>query len=129
MTLRKLGIAICVAVAVLCFNTDAWSDEPVTPTEPTVIAIDEPIHLLKPSTLVTENGTNLKLPVGYFLPDRHYDALNVEVVRLQDAETRLTAENDSLREAAERPGAGLKTVALAVGVSLIVGMGLGLWAL
>ncbi len=35
------------------------------------------------------------LPPGYYLPDATWDALDFEVRRLQDAETRLTAERDS----------------------------------
>jgi hypothetical protein len=57
----------------------------------------EPIRLLSPSVVVTDGGSRLELPPGVFLPEADYEKLDVELRRLQDAETRLTAERDSYK--------------------------------
>lgn len=65
-----------------------------------VLARGEPIRLLTPSVVVTEGGSRVELPPGVFLPEPEWQRLDVEVRRLQDTETRLTAERDSYRESA-----------------------------
>lgn len=52
----------------------------------------------EPATLITASGEVVPLPAGVFLTTAAFEKLNVEVVRLQDAETRLRAENASLRD-------------------------------
>jgi len=64
-------------------------------------AAGEVVHLKSPSEVVTEKGSKLSLPPGYFLEEPDYDRLDVEMRRLQDAETRLGAENRSLRDSAK----------------------------
>ena len=64
----------------------------------------EPIRLETPSTVVTDGGSELRLPPGVFLPEEDYERLDVELRRLQDAETRLGAENESLRESVKGAG-------------------------
>ena len=64
-------------------------------------ASGEPIyHLKSPSTLKTEKGSELSLPPGYFLDEETWRERDFEMRRLQELETRLKAENKSLRESA-----------------------------
>lgn len=58
----------------------------------------EPVHVHSASHVVTDGGSKLDLPPGYFYDEALHAALDVEVKRLQDVETRLTAENESLRK-------------------------------
>lgn len=62
-------------------------------------AAAEPVHLhmRTPSTVTTEGGTTRQLPPGYFLDEDSYGKLDTEMRRLQDQETRLGAENRSLK--------------------------------
>jgi len=55
------------------------------------------LHMRTPSTVTTEGGTTRQLPPGYFLDEESYSKLDTEVRRLQEQETRLGAENRSLR--------------------------------
>ena len=54
-----------------------------------------------PSTLKSEGGSVISLPPGYFVPDPDWFILDLELKRLQEKETRLEAENKSLRR---KPG-------------------------
>lgn len=57
-----------------------------------------PTRLNSRAHVTTEGGTDLDLPPGwYVVPPDKWSALDLEMRRLQDAETRLTAENESLR--------------------------------
>lgn len=79
-------------------------------------------------TITSARGTVLALPPGYYVPEPAWDALDAEVRRLQDAETRLAAENASLRASAkERPPGGWGVAALVTG-ALAAGITLGAWA-
>jgi hypothetical protein len=83
----------------------------------------EPIKVKSPSTLRTDKGSEVRLPPGVFLSQPEYDELDVEVRRLQDAETRLRAENISLRNSLRdtpSPWIGLVGVAL-TGITILVG--------
>lgn len=61
----------------------------------------EPIyHIKSPSVLKTEKGSELSLPPGWFLDERTWQERDLEMRRLQEQETRLKAENDSLRKSA-----------------------------
>lgn len=63
-------------------------------------AADPPIHLQTSAEVKTDGGSQLRLPPGYFLDEPAWSALDTELRRLQDAETRLAAENTSLRASA-----------------------------
>lgn len=82
------------------------------------------LHLSSDSHVVTSGGSVLDLPPGHFLDDTSYVKLDAEVKRLQDTETRLQAENKSLRASLDswQPGpytlAGTFLVGLATGVYL-----------
>lgn len=65
-------------------------------------ASGEPIyHIKSPSELKTEKGSELKLPPGYFLDEQTWLERDAEMRRLQEQETRLKAENQSLRKSAK----------------------------
>jgi hypothetical protein len=79
---------------------------------------DPVIHLKTPSTVHTDGGADLKLPPGYFLEQNLYWELDDEFKRLQTQETRLKAENKSLRESSsEYPWAATGLVG-AFGIAL-----------
>lgn len=83
--------------------------------EPQPVSDERPTHVKSPSTLRTDGGSERRLPPGYFLPEPVWDKLDREVARLQTAETRLSAENASLRDSASAlPGwqAGVAVAAL-----------------
>ena len=60
-------------------------------------------HIKSPSELKTEKGSELKLPPGYFLDEETWQERDLEMKHLQEQETRLVAENKSLRESASYP--------------------------
>jgi nitrate reductase NapE component len=61
----------------------------------------DPIYHIKvPSVLKTEKGTELPLPPGWFLDEQSWQERDLEMRRLQEQETRLNAENESLRKSA-----------------------------
>lgn len=81
-----------------------------------------PLHLLTSSTVVTDGGSTLKLPPSYVLTEKSWSALDLEMKRLQDLDTKLTAENGSLRAAVSGWQPGFYTLAVAVvsGMALAV---------
>jgi len=87
---------------------------PVTPP------LDKPVHLSTPSLVATDGGSDLHLPPGYYLAEPLYKQWDAETKRLQTAETRLTAENKSLRASASswQPGWYTLAVTLASGAAL-----------
>lgn len=84
---------ILVAVLVLGLVTSAHAD-----SSPAIVHL----HSLRKACL--QDGDQLTgcvpLGPGYFLDDEAYAKLDTEVRRLQDSETRLQAENNSLRASA-----------------------------
>ena len=69
---------------------------------------------------------DVELPPGYYFSEGAYTKLNSEMIRLQDAETRLGAENESLRKSAE--GGSWKGYAITFGLGIVAGA-VGVWAL
>jgi hypothetical protein len=67
----------------------------------------------------TDGGNDLRLPPGYYLDEPNWNKLDLEVRRLQDQETRLTAENHSLRTSLGGWQPGWKTLsgALLLGIA------------
>ncbi len=81
-------------------------------------------HVLAPAVCSTEKTPRFDLPPGYFYDETTSQVLDAEIRRLQDAETRLTAENKSLRASAS----GLPIswgVAVAVASAIGVGFAIG----
>lgn len=83
----------------------------------------DPCHLRMrdPSTLTTSDGNQYALPPGHFYDEGTNKALDDEMKRLQDQETRLTAENKSLTASMNTWTPGWFTVTLAI----LVGVGAG----
>lgn len=78
------------------------------------------LHMRTPSTVTTDGGSTLQLPPGYFLDEDSYSKLDNEVRRLQGQETRLVAENGSLRKTLSswQPGWVVVASAVAGGIAL-----------
>lgn len=85
---------------------------------------DPSTHLKTPSSVKTDGGTDLRLPPGYFLDEPAWGKLDAETRRLQETETRLTAENRSLRKSAREVSFGWKTLSAA----LVLGFAAGAYA-
>lgn len=99
--------ALLVAVAATLCARDAAGD----------------IYRLKsPSELVTQKGSKLSLPPGYFLDEQTWQDRDAELKRLQEQETRLKAENRSLRKTVEIDAIPWKTIACA----MLFGAGAGI---
>lgn len=82
------------------------------------------LHLMGPRTVCKPDTTPPEcrlLPPGHFVDEPSWSLLDNELRRLQDAETRLTAENHSLRETTKgwRPGWKI------LGSTLITGIFIG----
>lgn len=103
---RPRRIALAVALAAL--HVARAAADPETDT----------VHVQSSSHLVSTGGSELDLPPGYFVPEEKWDALDLEVKRLQDRETQLDAENRSLRDSASAwPGWQVTLAAVLVGVA------------
>lgn len=85
-------------------------------------AADEVKHFTSPIHVTTPSGKTLDLPPGYYLPESTWNRLDAEMRRLQDQETRLTAENKSLRHSVEDMP-GWKWIAGALVIGIAVGAG------
>ncbi len=83
-------------------------------------AAEPPLHFTTPSKVITQKGTNLDLPPGYYLSEPQWDKLDLEVKRLQTQETRLKAENKSLKSSSSNTWLvlGLVVGAFAGGIGL-----------
>jgi hypothetical protein len=81
------------------------------------------LHLRSGSHVVTDGGTDLRLPPGYYLDDPTWIRLDGEFRRLQDQETRLTAQNEALRKSTSGWQPGWKTLT----ATLIVGLAGGVY--
>lgn len=71
-------------------------------------------HIHTPSHLTTDGGSKLDLPPGYFMSEPSFSKLDNEMKRLQDQETRQTAENKSLRASLDTWQPGWWTLAAAI---------------
>lgn len=82
-----------------------------------------PIRIKTPFRVISQGGTDLQLPPGYILNEPQWDKLDAEIHRLQTSETRLEAENKSLKDSATSLGGnfGLVLGALGVSVGVLIG--------
>lgn len=84
-----------------------------------------PIHITSNSSLRKDSfpETEIRLPPGYFFDEPVYGKLDGEMRRLQEAETRLKAENESLRDSSRHffPAWAL------IGAAAAVGLAGGVW--
>ncbi len=101
--MSRKAIALVVAFLVLVAS-DALADD----ARPVVQ------HVAAPFKVTLASGRVVDMPPSYIAPDPAWVALDVEMKRLQTAETRLAAENASLRQSAQASG-GWGVVALLAG--------------
>lgn len=80
----------------------------------------EPLKLKTAATCTTEAGSIVILPPGVHLEQSMWDQLDRETARLQELETRLTAENKSLKESLT---SGDDNIALVSGFLLGISLG------
>lgn len=134
MTSRARTVALAAALLLvsarataepaLCPGCDPERDALVVPEEfapPVSLPAAVPtafLHMRKATTLVRDGVVLRELPPGYFLDDASFTKLDAELRRLQTIETRLTAENEELREgvAGWQPGWKLLTFTLVAGL-------------
>jgi hypothetical protein len=93
------------ALAVVCGALLASREAAADPDPPDAPAGTTYLHLVHGGHLTTPGGADLTLPPGYYVDAGSWDRLDAEVHRLQDAETRLTAEEASLEASAHAGGA------------------------
>ncbi len=93
-----------------------------------VLPLPVNIRIHSNSTLITDTnpGVDLRLPPGYFMDEPTRDKLDGEVKRLQDAETRLKAENESLRDSSRHYFPGWTVFGAAFAAGLAGGIWIGL---
>jgi hypothetical protein len=73
-------------------------------------------------TLIGPNGKLFTLPQGsHIITGDVWHDLDSEMLRLQESETRLSAENKRLRQSVESWSPGWKSLAVAVGSGLALG--------
>jgi hypothetical protein len=111
MSIRKIALSAVAGSIVLLLSISAAADTPLPNQTDT-------LHFKSPSRIVTDGGTDLRLPPGYFLPEPVWKTIDLEFRRLQEQETRLTAENQSMRKSLDE-GPGWGTVALIAGTLLV----------
>jgi hypothetical protein len=87
--------------------------------------VDLNLRISSRSTLKTEGGSELSLPARVrIMSEEKFEALDKEVRRLQEVETRLSAENASLRATPSGSSTWIAVTIVAAG-SLIAGAYLG----
>lgn len=79
------------------------------------------VHLQSGSHVSTDGGTKIDLPPGYFYDEPTHSKVETEFKRLQDQETRQTAENKSLRASLDTWQPGWWTLAATVVVGVAAG--------
>lgn len=115
---RKLLALVVAGVVTLLAAPAAAEPLPL----PEVIPVTESV------TLRSDAGLELRVPPGFYVPAPAWAALDLELKRSQTAETRLQAENQSLRASAkDDSGPGWGSV-IAIGSALAAGMIAGAWA-
>lgn len=82
---------------------------------------DPPKHFKNGGTVTTPKGVTVVLPPGYYITEPDYNRLDVELRRLQEAETRLAAENASLRKSASTDWLRWFAIGAVVGAAGVTG--------
>lgn len=113
---HKSVVSAVVAVGVLLASTGAAADTTtILPESQTPIRAHEPAQVCIRGAVPARCAD---VPPGVYVPEGRWEALDVEMRRLQDQETRLSAENKSLRESAGswQPGWYTLTATLLTGL-------------
>lgn len=103
MTRRAHCTGMLLTAAVLAALSRSAHGDP-SPADPWM-------HIHSPSHVTTDGGSNLALPPGYFVDEPTHDLIDTEFKRLQTVETRLTAENKSMRTSLDGWPPGFYTLA------------------
>lgn len=114
---RTLTIAFLVALTSKAFGDPLTPSPDPAPPKP----LTSYLHLRTPAHVLTDGGADLRLPPGYYLDEPTWGKLDTEVRRLQDSETRLNAENKSLKTSLSGWQPGWWTLAGAVAGGLAIG--------
>ncbi len=109
--------AVTAALVTFLLTTSAAADGAPVEAPPT-----PHLQLTTPMLLTRNDGATRMLPPGHFFDNPAYDKIEKEIKRLQDQETRLTAENFSLRKATEGWTPGWKTVASVFVTGVTIGI-------
>lgn len=120
----RIARAAKFAVVLLLVSSSIARGDDAVPFPPPVtheVDLAGPVRLRTPSAVVTEGGASLRLPAGYYLAEPLWNTWELELKRLQTAEVRLTAENDSLRKSAAGWSPGWRTLATALLVGMVAG--------
>lgn len=124
----RLTVAAALAVSFVARTVAAEPCATQPATTPCPVPADPPPagfwHVVVPWTLVTPEGTHLQFPPAFIFNEAKYSALDTEMKRLQDAETRLTAENAALKKDVEGWQPGWYTL----GAAALAGIALGWYA-
>lgn len=109
------ALALLVGLFVLLVAARGAAGQPAPDAGPAEVEVepDEPLQFVV-GPRCTVGPVAVSLAPGRFLPEPVWSRLDAEVRRLQDAETRLGAENASFRKQAAEAGPGWGTVALVV---------------
>lgn len=85
------------------------------------------LHIVSNSSLYTDTSDDvqLRLPPGWFVDEGTWGRMDAEQKRLQDVETRLSAENRTLRTALDGWQPGWMTLSTALVVGLAAGIYIG----
>jgi hypothetical protein len=91
--------------------------------EPVAVAEDAgPVHVHSPARCLTEGGTDLRLPAGYYLPEPAWAKLDADLKAAENGVTELTAENNRLRTlTVSRPVTTLVWIAAGALAGFVVG--------
>lgn len=122
MTRRRRAALVLAAIAASHALASNAAGDP-TPAPQTAPLVGTPAakfwHVGGPWHLSTSSGTSLDMPPAHIVDDPTWSALDLEMRRLQTAETRLTAENESFRKSAEgwRPSWWVIGSAVATGIA------------
>lgn len=106
----KTLVIMAAALSVLLLSGGVAAD-PL----PEVIPVTESV------TLRADGGAELRVPPGYYVPLDAWQALDAEIKRSQTAETRLSAENLSLRKSAESESCPWYLIAGAFALGITLG--------
>ena len=115
---HRLGIAITVGL--LSFTPSVAAADPAP--APATIVVPPPTHIHTASTVTTDGGSTLHLPPGYFLDEPAWDNLNVQIKKLQDTDTDLTAQNKAMQTTLSGWSPGWRTLAVAVVTGVAIGV-------
>lgn len=122
MKRRAAALTVAIALAAHAAYGDPTppAPAPTAPAAPPAPPAASRWHVAAPWTLTLSSGTAFTMPPAYILPDKSWNDLDAEMKRLQDEDTRLTAENKSLETSLSSWQPGWKTFAIAVlgGVAL-----------